>query len=347
MYYTLLGLFIYAFLLSLITKKSRAMNEILAIIILTFITFMIGLRYGVGIDYFSYEVAFNTRYDAFVYEPIYSFFMYFIKNQFDKFHYLTFIMILIANSFIYLGLKKRNIEKNYLILSILIYTSNVALIFMNLIRQSVAVSIFFYASKYIEERKFKQYLAFIIIGAGFHSSILLLLPLYFIKNIRISKFKYLILIIASYIFAYTKSAHTILNFFAYRIPMFSKYYNHSYIFNENIKILSLGVLLNVIFIFILLNIAKEAKNNLDISYYLIGTIINVLAISSFMFDRIGLYFFIFGISAIPKLIQSIERKELRFLFFNLALLIALLFFVQSLFLNPQASMFEYKSIFSK
>lgn len=129
--------------------------------------------------------------------------------------------------------------------------------------------------------------------------------------------------------------------------MFSKYYNHSYIFNENIKILSLGVLLNVIFIFILLNIAKEAKNNLDISYYLIGTIINVLAISSFMFDRIGLYFFIFGISAIPKLIQSIERKELRFLFFNLALLIALLFFVQSLFLNPQASMFEYKSIFSK
>lgn len=347
MYYALLGLFIYAFILLMITKKSKILSEILGIVILTYITFMIGLRHGVGIDYFNYEQAFNIRYDAFSYEPIYSFLMYFIKTQFDKFHYLTFIIILISNSFIYLGLKKRNIERKYLLLSLLIYSSNMALIFMNLMRQSVSVAIFFYASKFIEERNFKKYLFYIVIGAGFHSSMLLLLPLYFLKSIMISKHKYLIMVIASYTFVYTKLAQTILNFIAYRVPMFLKYYNHSYIFNDNFNILSLGVILNVVFIFILLNVVREEKNNFDVGYYLISTSINILAISSFMFDRIGIYFFIFGISAIPKLIQSIERKELRFMFFNLALLVALLFFVQSLFLNPQASMLEYRSIFSK
>ncbi|KXS42119.1 MAG: hypothetical protein AWU54_1415 [Candidatus Frackibacter sp. T328-2] len=347
MYYVLLGLFLYAFVILIVTNKSKLLSEILGITILIFITIMIGLRYGVGKDYFSYKAVFNLRYNEFVYEPIYSFLMYFIKIQFDKFHYLTFIMILFSNMFLYCGLKKRKIERNYLILSIFIYSSNMALVFMNLIRQSVSVSIFFYASKFIEERKFIKYLICIIIGAGFHSSILLLLPLYFTKDIRISKYKFFILIIFSYILVYTKLSQTILNFIAYRVPMFSKYYNHSYIFNENINILSFGVLLNVIFIFILYYFTNEDKNNLDVNYYLIGIIINVLAISSFMFDRIGIYFFIFGISAIPKMIQSIEKKELRFIFFNIALIVALVFFTQSLFLNPQELMLDYKSIFSK
>lgn len=347
MYYVLLGLFIYSFMLSIITKKSKLLSEILGIIILTFITFMIGLRYGVGIDYFNYQVAFDMRYDAFSYEPIYSFLMYFIKTKFDKFYYLTFIMILLTNIFIYLGLKKRNINGNYFLLSIFIYSSNMALVFFNLMRQGVAVAIFFYASKFIEERNFKKYLLYIFIGAGFHSSILILLPLYFVKNLNISKYKYLLLIVIGYIFTYTKIAQTILNFVAYKIPMFSKYYNHSYIFNKDIKILSLGVLLNIIFVLILLNFSKGKKYTIDVSYYLIGTIINILAISSFLFDRIGIYFFVFGISAIPQMIQSIDKKEINLIFFNIALIIAFIFFAESLFLNPQVLGLEYRSIFTK
>lgn len=347
MYYALLGLFMYAFILSIITKKSKLLSEILGIIILTFLTFMIGLRYGVGIDYFSYEAGFNMRYDAFAYEPIYSFLMYFIKTQFDKFHYLTWILIFLTNVFIYLGLKKRNVKREYLLLAILIYSSNVALIFMNAMRQGVAVAIFFYCSKFIEERNFKKYLFFILIGAGFHSSIILLLPLYFLKNINMSKTKYLVTVILSYILVYTRVAQTILNFFAYRIPMLSKYYNHRYIFNDNIDILSLGVLLNVVFIFALLNVIKEKEFQMEVNYYLIGTIINILAISSFMFDRIGIYFFVFGISAIPQIIKNIEKKEVEIIFFILALLVAISFFSQSLFLNSEVLRLEYRSIFSK
>lgn len=348
MYYALLGMMIYAFSLSSIIKRSKIISEILGIVLLTFITFMIGLRYGVGIDYFSYEAGFNMRYDVFAYEPIYSFLMYFIKTQFDKFHYLTFVMILITNLFIYLGLRKRDIKGTYLILAIFIYSSNMALVFMNAMRQGVAVSIFFYATTFIKERNFKKYLVYILIGAGFHSSILLLLPLYFIKDIKISKHKYFFMVVAAYIFVYTGVAQTILNCVAYWIPMFSKYYNHDYIFNEDIKLLSLGVLLNIVFISFILKLVKEEKKyQIDVSYYLIGTIINILAISSFMFDRIGVYFFVFGISAIPQIIRSIEKNELRGIVFSLATIVALMFFIQSLFLNPEAMRLEYRSIFSK
>lgn len=106
MYYILFGLIAYSLFLSTIIKKNNFLCKILIIIILSFFTFIVGLRYGVGIDYFSYESSFNINYKKFIYELIYLFLMYFIKSKFDKFYYLTFIMIFITNIFVYLGIKK-------------------------------------------------------------------------------------------------------------------------------------------------------------------------------------------------------------------------------------------------
>lgn len=346
MYYILLCLIGYIFLVSLITKKSRKFSEVLGIIILTFITFMIGLRYNVGLDYFNYEDAFNIRYNLFSYEPIYSLIMYVFKIAFDKFYYVTFIMILTANTYIYLGLKKRDIKGIYIILSIFIYSSNIALVFMNLMRQSVAVAMFFYASTYIEERNFKRYSLFILLGAGFHSSMLLLLPVYFIKKIKFSRISYLISIITCYFLVYTKFTQTIINFIAYRLPMYQKYYNHKYIFNEEINLLSLGVLLNVVLIYALVLISKkQMKYDKDVNYYLIGVLVNIMSLSSFMFDRIGIYFFIFGIAAIPKMVENIKNKNTKYIFFVLAILVAASFYTQALIINPKVMNLEYKSIF--
>ncbi|MFC4409989.1 EpsG family protein [Chungangia koreensis] len=345
MYYFLLGLIIYAFLLSIITK-SRILSELLGVLLLSFLTLMIGFRYGVGIDYFNYEADFNMRYNSFSYEPIYSLLMYFIKTQFDKFHYLTFVMVFLTNIFIYLGLKKKNIKGIYLVLAIFIYSSNTALIFMNLMRQGVAVAIFFYASNYIKERKLIKFIIFMLLGAGFHYSILLLLPLYFIKDIKISINKYLVMVVLAYIFVYSGIAHIVFNFVAYRIPIYSHYYSLRGLFNEDVNILSLGVLLNIIFISLLMYFTKkEKKYQIDVNYYLIGTLINILAISSFMFDRIGIYLFIFGIAAIPKMIEHIPNKGKRMFFFILAVIVAFTFFAQSLFLNSETFRLEYKSIF--
>ncbi len=347
MYYFLLFIFLFSFTVSIITKKIYQFSEIIGILILLFITFMIGLRKEVGIDYSTYEFAFNFRYNKFVYEPLYSILMYVIKKTFDKFHYLTFVMSLITNIFIYLGLKKRKVEGSYLILAIYIYISNVGLIFMNLMRQGVAVAIFFYASTFITERNFKKYFAFIMIGAGFHFSMILLLPLYFFPRIRLTKLIYVIAVITCYFMVYIKITPKLLNFFAINIPMFSKYYNHEYLFNSQINLLSLGVILNIIFIFILLCTHRDfTKIDQETTFYLLGTLFNILSLASFMFDRIGIYFFINGIVSIPILIRNISNNKVKLVISILCVMVTSCFFIQTLFLNPESLNLKYESIYT-
>ena len=353
MYYIILGISIYFFILSIVTKKCRIFSEIFAIILFTLVTCMIGFRYGVGIDYSSYQEGFNIRYTDFSSgEYIYNFFRYIIKTKFDKFYYLTFLMILITNFFIYLGLKKRKVTGMYLILSIFIYSSNMAIIFMNLMRQGVAVAIFFYASNFIKDKKIVKYIIFILIGAGFHSSILFLLPLYFLKPKIWKNKKYLMLIFLSYICVYTKISQYTLNFITFKLPFYSnKYYNSEFLFNNNIKTISLGVLSNVIFIYLLSYFSeKKYKDNkylLEENYYKIGILINILSIATFMFDRIGIYFVVFGIIAIPNMIKRIENKKIKIVFLILALIISIASFAQNLLIDPQKNMLKYQSIFDQ
>ena len=345
MYYVFLGLIIYIFSLSILTKKNKVFSEILGVLILSFFTVMVGLRYGVGIDYFSYENMFNLYYDAFKSEPIYSFIMYIIKNTTDKFYHVTLIMAFITNTFLYLGLKKRNIKGVYLLLALLIYFSNMGAIFMNAMRQGVAVAIFFYASTYIEKKSFKKYIFFILVGAGFHMSALLFIPLYFIRPV-FNKKRYYCSILACYSFVYFNIAIILINFIASKIPMYSHYHNSHFFKNASNNILALGVMLNVIFIGYLI-VYNKKKYNYELNFYLLGTLINILALSTFVFDRIGIYFFTFGIVAIPKIIKDIKNNRTRKLAFGLAIAIAIIYFSQVYLIHPESSSLYYRSIFSK
>lgn len=349
MYYLLLGIIVYALFLSLITKKKfRLLNDISFIMIITILTFVIGLRYDVGIDYTNYETNFNFRYNEFQYEILYSILSYVIKVVFGKFHYLTFIMILISHIFIYLGVRKRKLKNEYLILTLIIYLSSLAPFFMNGMRQGVAIAVFFYCSTFIQERKLKKFLVYMLIGAGFHSSILLLLPMYFLPNIKIPKRLFFMFIIISYVVVYFGISQDIINFIAYRIPMYSYYYNHRFLFNENVDVFSMGLLLKVLFaIFIILFSKKIYKDYcLEKNYYMIGIVFNILSLSTFMYNRIGHYFAAFSIFAIPKLIEEIEKKRLRIPFFIFSFIVFIALIIQTFIINPEASNLQYKSIFS-
>ena len=118
-------------------------------------------------------------------------------------------------------------------------------------------------------------------GAGFHATMLLLLPLYFIKKIDISESKYLVMIGVAYVLVYTRISQLILNNIAHKVPMFFKYSNHPYIFKENTNIIAPGVLLNIFFIFVLIIFVNKKNYTIDVNYYLIGTMLNVLSLSIF------------------------------------------------------------------
>ena len=54
---------------------------------------------------------------------------------------------------------------------------------LNLVRQSLAFFVFLYALRYIESRDWKRYAVMMILAFGFHTSSLVLVPLYFVNRI--------------------------------------------------------------------------------------------------------------------------------------------------------------------
>lgn len=346
MYYILMSIMILLLVISLIfRKKYILLSEIYIFIFIVAFIFIIGLRYGVGRDYFEYEYIFDMGfYDL---EPIYATLSYMIKNNFKEFHYLTILMSLITNMLIYISLKERKIKNYYLALSILIYISDVAFIYANIMRQGVAIAIFFYSSKYIKKRDIKRYVLCILIGAGFHKSILFMIPAYWLYKFELTYMNYVILIIFSYILVGTGMAQNLLNILS-KYTVYIGYINSDFIINQDVNLLSIGVLLKAILSMILLKYynLKKSNNKLDIAFYQIGVIVNILSISTFIFDRIGVYFSLFSISAIPEIIKDSKSNTRKILLF-IVIIVFLSLYTKSLIISPDDAMLQYKSIFSK
>lgn len=346
LYLILFGLIIYSFFVSVITQKTSTISGIIGVIILAFYTLFMGLRYGVGLDYFNYLDSYGYDYNAYGFEPFFYFLMYFCKNYLENFYYVTLFTLMISNIFIYLGLKKRNIEGFYFLLAIFIFLSNTAMVYMNIMRQGIAVSICFYAVTFIYEKNFKRYLFFIILAMGFHLSAIFMLPFYFIR-VKFNKITFLIAVILCYVAAYFQLATVLINVVASIIPKYNYFQNSTFLQNDSVKLLSLGVLLNVVVMLCLLFSKKKNKQieDIDTNLYLIGILFNVLSLSTFVFDRIGIYFFIFGISTIPKFLNNLKRVELRILLSMLVFVGVMIYFSQQYLLIDEDNYNYYHSIF--
>lgn len=349
MYLFLLILLLYMFFLALfLNKKYEILNQVLVIFLMTFLTLMIGFRYGVGIDYFSYEEWFHLWYENITYEWIYSLLVFFFKTTTGEFYYLTLFMALITNFFIYKGLTKRNIKNIYLVFAIMIFMSSSLFVFANIMRQGLVVAIFFYCSIFIKERKKWRYFFWILIGSGFHLSILFLLPFYYLHRINI-KFKYYVfLLLMSYLLVYIEFTKNIFQYIGGFSPYASKYSEATALFESEVSLLSIGVLLKVLISIVLLFFYQKENDKFIIekNYYQLGVIFNILSISTFMYGRIGIYFQVFEILMIPILISKVQNKNLRIIIFGASLFLIILLIINGLILNPEEKNLDYKSIFN-
>lgn len=297
----------------------KKLNEKKIIIAIFFggLAIISGIRYNVGIDYMSYFNLFqinpykNNLLEAFP-EYIYWGINSIIKEIGGEFYWVTLIMASITNYFVYKGIKIRKLELNYILLSILIFISGFWLSSFNIMRQCVSVAIFFYASIFIKEKRLIKYIIYIILATGFHKSSLLLIPLYFISSVNINIQTYILLIITAYGIVIGNFSQKILSYLANYLPGYQSYMYSKNIFTDDVNIFAFGVLANIIIsLFILVFTEKKIDNNFKIekNYYMYGCIINILSISTFMYDRIGIYFRIFEILIIPLGISLVKNKK--------------------------------------
>jgi len=172
------------------------------------------------------------------------------------------------------------------------------------VRQSVAIAIFAYAVKFIEERNFFKYLFWIIIGTMFHLSMIVLLPFYLLKRVKFNRN------IAYFIFLFSLTGvlgNLIYNLFIWLINTLTHYFSLLYVYShylETNRILfskshyGIGIFLRDISILWIFYMSKKVLNyqpNFHIYYVFgfIGIILWKLFYNVEIIIRFNMYFDIF------------------------------------------------------
>lgn len=181
MYWLLLSIILIPF--SFITKKiDRAyLYALLSIIIASFLI----LRFGVGVDYFSYYEIYGVykKLFSFYTEPLFGL-LNLVFNKFDLpfsffMGFISFLMIFITLNTI------GRYSENKMFSLLLFFTLYYSVYYESAIRAGFVISLFIYAYfNFLRNGKLLKYYLFVVIAIGFHYSSIFLLFVPFLKHIQ-------------------------------------------------------------------------------------------------------------------------------------------------------------------
>lgn len=143
-------------------------------------SFIFGVRYGVGMDFFAYldtyNIAISKGLNYLRFEPGFLLLVDYCTRF--KLHFSIFfaIIALIQISFLLFAFKDKKLLP-YIIFALFCLD---ILSWQNGLRQIISVSIFIFAIKYIRDGFWLKYILFIAVALLFHKSAIILFPVYFI-----------------------------------------------------------------------------------------------------------------------------------------------------------------------
>ncbi|ADY55903.1 hypothetical protein Sgly_1605 [Syntrophobotulus glycolicus DSM 8271] len=307
-------------------------------------------RYEVGLDYTTY----TTIYDIIVgagsitdsvrfFNIEYSFrVLSFISHDLlDSPQMIFSFYAVFTNLFMVLGIYFYR-KQTRMSTMMFMYTTLYYLLSMNIARQMLAVSIIFFASKYILKKSFIKYLIFVLLAACFHKSSIVAIVLYFISiktgisNKVVTVFKYVFPIIIIFFM------HQFLNLFA-SVSFFQKYLINYHVTSQLTIGLGIVLQLGLCLIFYIVYKKNLLGSSKATQYFIVQTMIfgTILFLLQYRIDnfggRMGLYFNIFSIVALSLLANSADRKKtgLKYDFQLIPYMYALLLFIMDLINDSQ------------
>ena len=191
-----------------LSNVDKAVRQLIVLFILGVFLVIAGLRseYEVISDWGVYSTYFQSipaitsifKWEYFTsYQPPFEF-GYFLLNSIiktftDNSYVFFFIIELAICVLLYKSLRKYT--KNVAIALLIYFSVLFTVLDVAYIRQGIAVGLFLFSLQYIEQKKFAHYLLWVTAAASFHSSALVLYPLYFICN-RVLSSKVIVLVLA-------------------------------------------------------------------------------------------------------------------------------------------------------
>ena len=332
------------------TKMKDSNGKIFAFT-LTFIPLFLvsGLRFEVGQDYTTtYVYTFERILNG--YSNIRMDLGFFYLNKLVAFFSGSSQWIFVITSFIinYYICKSIFEKSSNKFLSIFIYICGTLFFFsLNGVRQAIAMSLFYYSLKYIEEKNLKKYFITNLVGFLFHNSAIIFFPLYFILNKRF-KTTIKIAIIGIMIFI----SPLLLNYIS-RILLSTKY--AMYITNgaySPLEFINVSTVINILlFALYELYYRKQEKNdsryNIYSNIHFIGILVSVFMTKISLVIRIFMYFRYIEFLSVPYLLSKIKmNKKLYYIVVIVVLITYFVYFIHGVYIENGNTVLPYHSIFS-
>lgn len=262
-------------------------------------------RSGLNIDYFQPEKGIEIGYEAYEY-----LILKFTHNYF----WLFFLSSLIIIYCYLIIIKKYSI--NYRLSIFLFITLGIYTFFFNGLRQGLAMAIFSLSLPFLLEKRFLYYLIICLIASLFHNTALIMIPFYFLVNLRI---KPLYKIVATFLGSLISSKFLV----SYIASTNERYEGYSKVSENSGGFLTLGFYtLILLFIgYIIYYFKINDKNTLKMyNFYSLGVVfiipIALLGTNPSGPQRLLTYFSWLLVLLLPTIDKVINKK-----YFNIALVI--------------------------
>lgn len=310
------------------TNREKCIWNIVLAIILP--TFVFAIRYKVGADYLNYvgmykelkDITFTKWFedlDFFNNNPTGMFLIAKIARKFNSVNIFFGITAFLTAYLAVISLKKQwsNMPIGYAYFIYLIFTFSTGL---NIIKQTIAISIVFYSLKYVYEKKKLYFILLVFIAFLFHSTAFVVLPIYILwdKEGKVALGKKIVIVAACFIG------------FSLMDNILNAMGDHwaEYTETTGTKNLSFFISLAWLIIFYIFRnrlVKLDKRNDLLIMIYTIGVIFSVMGFWSIFGKRVANYFTVVQCLLMPQIPCTLEDKM------DKIAMIALMIYVVGLF----------------
>lgn len=164
----------------------KIVNKFFFLFPILVISVVLGCRYGVGVDYFSYKELYDSQhlhsvFDGNANEFIFSNIYYWCYKAGFPYAFVQIILNIVFWFFFYISFDFDKRLFRWIIL--FFFLTGILFLCLNIQRQSIALAILFYAIRYVEKKCFLKFLFYVFMAAGFHLSAFLFIPVYFLWHI--------------------------------------------------------------------------------------------------------------------------------------------------------------------
>lgn len=179
------------------------------------------------------------------------------------------------------------------------------------IKQSLAIIILLWSYKYILDKKLGKFLVTVLVASSMHLSALIFIPAYFISKVKWKRYHILgAIAIYSLVYIFKHEIGRILTIIYYQdsTQILNKYVSTGSI--GGLALFVLSIILIGFFVYSPIKY-KDRENTVLFNLMIIAFFIQSLSSFSYLFTRLNMFYLIFIILYVPKIIKNIDKSILK------------------------------------